>query len=331
MQPVAQDRIKQGSFRFAVPKMGVLAEPMLPEKHHEIDQVNFFTMPDTQPQTESLDIGDATVQYLIYANNGPTIMLLHATGFSPWLWHPIAARLADHFRVIAPYFCDHRETDPEKGGLSWMQLADDLCQLCDGLDIQKPLLVGHSMGATVMTLAEATHGPKASGLVLIEPIFLPQEFYGIPIGVEDHPLARLSIRRRNAWADVETAKAYLRTKALFSLWDDTILDLYIKHGMVSSQEGGLELACAPPREAALFMGGMPYDPWPLIPKIQCPVLTIEGGKSQNRRFMELTKAANLFPEGSYRLIAEAGHLIPMEKPHAIYQIIKKQAGQRLSR
>ena len=287
-------------------------------------------MPDIQPRTESLDIGDAIIQYLIYANDGPTIILLHATGFSPWLWHPIAARLADTYRVIAPYFCDHRQTDPDKGGLSWMQLADDLCRLCNGLHIEKPLLVGHSMGATVMTLAEATFGPKASGLILIEPIFLPEEFYGIAIGVEDHPLARLSIRRRNTWTDAETAKAYLQTKPLFSLWDDSILDLYIAHGMVSNPQGGLELACAPSREAALFMGGMPYDPWPLLPKIQCPVLTVEGGKSQNRRFMKLTKAANLFPLGAYQLIENAGHLIPMERPNTIYQIIRKHAGHLLS-
>jgi pimeloyl-ACP methyl ester carboxylesterase len=283
-----------------------------------------------KPDTRFQDIGDAVVQYLVYENDGPTIILLHATGFSPWLWDPIAVRLARSYRLIAPYFCDHRETDPEKGGLSWMQLADDLCRLCDGLQIEKPLLVGHSMGATVMTIAEAMHGPKAAAMLLIEPIFLPQEFYGIPLRVEDHPLARLSIKRRNAWDDAAAAKAYLRTKPLFSQWDDAILDLYITHGMVDSQAGGLELACSPPREAALFMGGMPYDPWPLLPKIQCPVLIVEGGKSQNRRFMRLKDSVALFQEAAYQMIPSAGHLIPMEKPSEIYQIISDLARKLLS-
>jgi len=274
-----------------------------------------------KPLTRFHDIGDAAVQYLVYENDGPTIILLHATGFSPWLWHPIASRLAQSYRVIAPYFCDHRETDPDKGGLGWMQLADDLCRLCDGLQIERPLLVGHSMGATVMIIAEAIYGPKAAGLLLIEPIFLPQEFYGIPLRVEDHPLARLSIKRRNAWDDPASAKAYLQAKPLFAQWDDAMLDLYITHGMVDSQAGGLELACSPPREAALFMGGMPYDPWPLIPQINCVVLIVEGGQSQNRRFMHLKDAVGLFPKGTYRLMEKAGHLIPMEQPSETFQII----------
>ncbi len=274
-----------------------------------------------KPTTHFHDIGDAAVQYLKYENKGPTIILLHATGFSPWLWHPLATHLSRSYRVIAPYFCDHRETDPEKGGLGWMQLADDLCRLCDGLQIEHPLLVGHSMGATVMTIAEGTYGPKAAGMILIEPIFLPQEFYGIPLRVEDHPLARMSIKRRNSWDDHASAKAYLRAKPLFALWDDTMLDLYIEHGMVDNEAGGLELACSPPREAALFMGGMPYDPWPLFPKIHCPVLIVEGGQSQNRRFMNLKDAVGLFRQGTYQLIEAAGHLIPMEKPSETCQII----------
>jgi pimeloyl-ACP methyl ester carboxylesterase len=279
------------------------------------------------PQNRFHDIGDASVQYLAYENSGPTIILLHATGFSPWLWHPIATRLAETYNVIAPYFCDHRETDPEKGGLSWMQLADDLCRLCDGLKLEQPFLVGHSMGATVVTIAEAVHGPKAAGLILFEPIFLPQEFYGIPLLVEDHPLARLSIKRRNFWENAAAAKKYLKKRPLFEKWDNAILDLYIQHGMTDSSAGGLELTCAPLREAALFMGGMPYDPWPMLPQIECPVSIIEGGQSQNRRFMHLEEAVGLFRQGTYQLIEGAGHLIPMERPSETYQIITAFARQ----
>ena len=278
-------------------------------------------MTSPNPQTRFQDIGDAAVQYLAYENNGPVIILLHATGFSPWLWHPLATRLAETYNVIAPYFCDHRETDPHQGGLSWLQLAEDLCRLCDGLQIEQPLLVGHSMGATVMTMAEANHGPKAAGMILFEPIFLPQEFYGIPLRIEDHPLARLSIKRRNFWEDAVAAKAYLKTKPLFARWDDAILDLYIEHGMIANPAGGLELACSPPREAALFMGGMPYDPWPLIPRIQCPALIVEGAESQNRRFMALKDAVKLFPQGTYRLMKRTGHLIPMERPSETCRLI----------
>ena len=69
------------------------------------------------------------------------------------------------------------------------------------------------------------------------------------------------------------------------------------------------------------MGEMKYDPWPLLPKISCPTLVIEGAKSVNRHLIDLKAAAAELPHGSYRLVADAGHLIPMEKPKEIIQII----------
>lgn len=274
-----------------------------------------------QPVARFQNVGDVDLQYLLYDGQDPPIILLHATGFLPMLWHPIARELSRHRKVIAPYFCDHRQTDPEKGGLSWMLLAEDLCRLCDGLNIEKPFLVGHSMGATVMTIAEAVHGPKASGMILLEPIFLPQDFYRLQIRVQDHPLASRSIKRRKLWEDPGAAKRYFRGKALFKDWDEEFLDLYIEHGTVPLESGELELACSPEKEAALFMGGMGYDPWPMLPKVSCPVWVLEGEKSTNRPFVDLKSATEKFQHGTYRLIAGAGHLIPMEKPKQTVEFI----------
>jgi pimeloyl-ACP methyl ester carboxylesterase len=156
---------------------------------------------------------------------------------------------------------------------------------------------------------------------LIEPIFLPQDFYKMKVRVDDHPLASKSIRRRNFWDDATAAKAYLRGKGIFKHWDEEFLDLYIRYGMVEGETGGLILTCSPEKEASLFMGGMAYDPWPMLPKISCPTLILEGEKSENRQFVDLKTGASKLPDGSYCLISEAGHLIPMEKPKDVIQII----------
>ena len=65
-----------------------------------------------QPEIKTQTIGDTELTYLLYEGPGPTVIMLHATGFLPWLWHPVAAALLPACRVIAPYFCDHRESDP---------------------------------------------------------------------------------------------------------------------------------------------------------------------------------------------------------------------------
>ena len=278
--------------------------------------------PSIAPRSMSQNIGQIEIPYVVYETEGPPLVFLHATGFLPWIWHPIARELAPPYRVFAPYFCDHRTSAPEDGGLGWQVLAEDFAGLCRALSLERPFLVGHSMGATVLALANALFGLDARGMVLIEPIFLPEDFYKLPITVEQHPLAAKSIKRRNRWADEDEAKAYLRSRSLFQEWDPEMLEIYSRYGLKAGDGGGLQLTCSPEREAALFMGGLQHNPWPEAAKTSCPVLVLEGEKSDNRAFIDLSQVAALFPRGSYRLIAEAGHLIPMEQPRVVMEAIR---------
>jgi len=279
-------------------------------------------MNQIQPTVHTQNIGDAEVQYLLYPGEGTPLVLLHATGFLPWLWHPIARALSPQYRVIAPYFCDHRTCEHEEGGLSWMLLAQDMARLCESLSLNKPYMVGHSRGATVTAIAHATMNLQTERMILIEPIFLPQSIYTTGLNVEQHPLASRSIKRRNTWENESEARNYLKSKKMFEHWDDEMLDLYIRYGMISGDGGGLTLACHPRREAALFMGGVLFDPWPILPKIHCPTLVLEGEASENRSFIDLPKIASLIPGGRYRMVSSAGHLIPQEQPGLIIDIIK---------
>jgi pimeloyl-ACP methyl ester carboxylesterase len=101
-----------------------------------------------------------------------------------------------------------------------------------------------------------------------------------------------------------------------------MLELYLRHGM-SGEEGGLRLTCSPQRETALYMGGMQYDPWPLLSRISSPVLILEGEKSDNRRFINLDRVRSLIPDCAYHLVGGAGHLIPMEQPREVTRLIRE--------
>lgn len=274
------------------------------------------------PQNCTQQIGDAEISYLFYDGDGPSLIFLHATGFLPWLWHPLARELADSYRIFAPYFCDHRESDPENGGLDWTTLAEDLSRFCAGLHLDKPFLAGHSMGATVSMMANAIMGLPMAGMVLIEPILLPPEFYKLQISVAQHPFASKAIRRTNFWRDRDEAKAYLYSRSLFQGWDEEMLELYLHHGM-SGEDGGLHLTCSPRREAALFMGGMQYDPWPLLSRVSCPVLILEGEKSDNREIIDQERVRSLIPDCIHQRVEGAGHLIPMEKPREVTRLIRE--------
>jgi len=265
----------------------------------------------------------AAIEYLLYEGQGSTILFLHGTGFSPWLWHPIARRLNDEFRIIAPFFCDHRDAEPEEGGVKWKLLAEDLVAFCHRLNLSNLYIVAHSMGATVATITASLDGALARKMILMEPIYLPEAVYSTKISVDQHPLASKSIKRRNAWQDRQEAREYLLARALYNSWDTEMLDLFLHYGMVENESGGISLACSPRREAAVFMGGLHFNPWPLLRGIQCPVLVLEGELSENRPLIDLRKAASLIPQGKYRRFAGIGHTIPMEIPEEITALIRE--------
>lgn len=271
-------------------------------------------MAESKPLQAAIDIGNSKIRYLLYEGNGPPLLLLHATGFNPWLWHPIARKLNAAYRIFCPFLCDHRQAAPEDGGVGWQLLAGDLVLFCEALEISRPFMAGHSMGGAILTIAAGSLGVRPAGMVLIEPILLPEEIYGLEIGLKDHPMARKAISRRNKWRDADEARRYLESRPLFQNWDGEMLALYIQYGMSPAEDGGLELACTPRKEAALFMGGMAHNPWPGIREVNCPVLVLEGAHTENKGFIDFRRAAGMFPQGRYQQVPDVGHLIPMEAP-----------------
>lgn len=273
------------------------------------------------PELEAQDVGGAKLPYLHYPGNETKTVFCHATGFLPWLWHPVIEKLDFNDSVWAPYICNYRGEDPHDGGLRWDTIARDLYSFCNARGIDSPLMIGHSMGATVSAIAAALFDIKPRGMILIEPILLPEEFYGLDINVEDHPLASKSIKRISHWKSTDEASSYLNSRPLFSDWDQDVLELYKSYGMEKLPAGDVKLACAPQSEAALFMGGMSRNPWPLLARISCPVLVIEGGKSPNIGLVDIPRAVSLLPRGTYAGVPDAGHLIPMQKPAEIAALI----------
>ncbi len=274
------------------------------------------------PELKTQDVGDAELPYLFYPGGERQILFAHATGFLPWLWHPIIEEFIPENSVWAPYICNYRSCNPHEGGLSWDVIARDLATFCRAQKIENPLLVGHSMGATVLTIAVGRYGLTPRAMILIEPIFLPEEFYKMTPSVKDHPLASKSIKRVNHWKSEDEAMNYLKSRSLFSDWDAEILQLYQQFGMEKLSAGDMQLTCAPESEAAMFMGGWCCDPWPLLTKIECPVLAIEGEKSPNASLVDIRRAVSLLKQGEYGSVAEAGHLIPMQKPAEIAGIVR---------
>src|SRR5438045_3993605 len=98
----------------------------------------------------------------------PPLVLLHALGESGADWHDLAGRLATGWRVYAPDLRGHGSS-AWPGEYSIELMRDDVWAFADRLGLDRPVLVGHSLGAMVACLAAQERPDRVARLVLEEP------------------------------------------------------------------------------------------------------------------------------------------------------------------
>jgi 3-oxoadipate enol-lactonase len=109
---------------------------------------------------------------IYYETEGSGEPLVLVTGYSSDVSHWITVRdeLSRHFQIV---MVDNRgagRTDPPVGPFSMQDMADDVLGLCESLQLQKPHLLGHSMGGAIVQSIAYRH-PKRIGKVILSQTF----------------------------------------------------------------------------------------------------------------------------------------------------------------
>ncbi|WP_084529714.1 alpha/beta fold hydrolase [Nocardia crassostreae] len=107
--------------------------------------------------------------------NAPTVVLLHGMVTTAMLnWFPSLRELTERYRVVLFDQRWHgRGIQSERFDLD--DLADDVIALADVLRIERPILVGYSMGGVIAQLTAHRHPDRVAGLVLCATTYRFQE------------------------------------------------------------------------------------------------------------------------------------------------------------
>ena len=264
-----------------------------------------------------------------FGGKGPLLHFAHANGYPPGCYRGLLSSLRQQFRVIA---IRHRplwpESSPEE--LShWDLIAGDLLGFLKHRN-EAPLIgVGHSLGAVSSLLAAARAPELFDALVLIDPVFfepeLLEELYSDPKRSARLPLIRRTLMRRNRFADRSEAFDHYRTKAVFARLPDDVLQDYVDSALRPLDDG---YVLAYPREwEARVYSLPPREVWDILPTITTPTLALRGADSDT-----LTPAAwqlwqQRQPAATFVELPDSGHLLPLERPEQVAQIILNWLGE----
>jgi len=106
--------------------------------------------------------------YRDWGGAGQPLVLLHGLASNARIWDFVAPRLAEHFRVLALDQRSHGLTDPAEDGYDFPSIVRDLQVFVETLDLEKPILTGHSWGAnTVLYYATTVALPRLPAAIVL--------------------------------------------------------------------------------------------------------------------------------------------------------------------
>lgn len=172
----------------------------------------------------------------------PTVLLIHGVTASHRAWPFVVERLPG-VRVLAPDLRGRGASNTLEGAAGMASHAADLAAVLDAFDIERLVVVGHSMGGFVSVVFAHLHPERVSRLMLVDgglPLdapagLTPEQLVQAILG----PTAtRLSMR----FADVEAYLDFWRDHPAFrDAWTPELED-YLAYDLVDDGDGQLRPA-----------------------------------------------------------------------------------------
>lgn len=239
----------------------------------------------------------------------PPIVLAHGFSDNGPCWVALAPMLREDYDVIMYDARGHGLSDAPETGYSTEDRVADLAGLIHALGLEKPILMGHSMGASTVGWTVAKHPDIASAAILEDP------------GLQKRTQNPLSEEERKDMAEKRRAEI-LERKAMTR---EQLMELGRSNTNWPEEEYGpwadskLQLS---PNVVSTLSGMIRGWMGDAFPKIKIPVLilkqdTDEEGKKRDQ------EVASLLSNGRLVHIQGAGHCIRRDKPEATIKVLKE--------
>lgn len=117
------------------------------------------------------DVCVANGVHLHYVRTGgakPPVVLLHGLMGSGACWTPLARGLQGDFDVVMPDARGHGRSSAPHHGYRYDDHANDVEGLIHGLDLDRPVVLGHSMGGMTAAVVASRGAANIRGLVLLD-------------------------------------------------------------------------------------------------------------------------------------------------------------------
>jgi len=261
------------------------------------------------------------------------VLLCDGIGCDGYVWrhlrHDLGGRLCVH-----PHYRGHGRTplprDPARVTIE--DLADDVSCVLEDAQVDRAVLIGHSMGVQVALETYRRHASHVAGLVLLcgAPSHPLRTFRGSAALEDWLPLVQRWIQRAPGVIN-RVSRAVLPTRLAY----EVASRLEIRRELVEPSDFMPYLEGMARIDARLFVAMLAaagqHSAEDLLPKVTVPTLVIAGGRDGFTPPERSRAIATAIPQAELLEIPNASHTAPIEHPQLVDLAIRDFLGRRIDR
>jgi pimeloyl-ACP methyl ester carboxylesterase len=232
-------------------------------------------MPVKPVRDEFVIVGDLTLHYVKWGEQGRPIVCVHGLTANAFCYQAYADNLARDHQLYAYDLRGRGDSDKPEYGYSVPIHTNDLAKLIDILGLERPVLIGHSLGALIALYFAAHYPEKLSKLVLVD------AGAPLPWNTPQEQPAWLTASISRLGTTVPSFEEYTQRLKLAPFlgpyWNE-YLDLYFEHDVRHNSDSSVASKCY--REGILEEGrryaeALPEQQWA---NVQVPTLLLRAGQ-----------------------------------------------------
>ncbi len=228
---------------------------------------------------------------------GVPVVLLHGFPLDHSIWLPVVRLLADRARFILPDLRGYGKS-PDGSEIHTMRLlVEDVLLLLDRLNLERVILVGHSMGGYVGLCFSHSYPNRLAGLGLVA----SQADADSPERRQARLRTARDVRTKGVDLIAHGMPSTLTSREDIQAQLHDMFHTLRKQSVINSLKGMAER--------------MDANPW--LDQIKVPTLVIAGGQDKIIPLRKAQEMVELLNKGWLFEIPEAGHMPMLEEPERV--------------
>ena len=266
------------------------------------------------------------IPFTDFGGTGEEMHFAHANGYPPGCYLELIDLLKPSYRIKAQHLRPLWD-DNHRKLRNWKLFSDDMITAFDQQGIKNIIGVGHSMGGITSVVSAVRRPDLFSKLILMDPVILPAPAYRVtdwlPVALSKKilPIAKISLKRRDRWENEEQLFESFRKKKIFRSIPDEGLRLFAMHATKPAPEGGIMLSYSREWEAQVYCTAI--KPWKYLKQLNIPTLIIKAEYSNVITKEVWYDIQSTVKNGTFVEMEGTSHLLPMEAPDRLAEVIKK--------